>query len=155
VIHITFFAKCDPDHVSAQMHGVSFQGYGLAETTCRRVLPAMSTRKPAWGTTLVATSDNRLRLVSDSDAHLRSVIATLEENRASLVESANPEAAQILAVAILQLRMRLNRIGDSELKALCHAVQLQQADKARKAAELASRDGRPERRWSSWPNVGK
>src|SRR4051812_39709087 len=49
VIHITFFAKCDPDHVSAQMHGVSFQGYGLAETTCRRVLPAMSTRKPGMG----------------------------------------------------------------------------------------------------------
>ena len=46
----------------------------------------------------VANSDNRLRLVSDSEAHLRSIIATLEENRAALVESSNLEAAQILAV---------------------------------------------------------
>jgi hypothetical protein len=99
---------------------------------------------------VVAGSDNRLRLVSDSDAHLRSVIATLEENRAALVESANPEAAQILAVAILQLRMRLNRIADSELKALCQALQTRQADRARKANELASKD----RRLAGRPDAG-
>jgi signal transduction histidine kinase len=103
----------------------------------------------------VASSDNRLRLVSDSEANLRSVIATLEQNRVSLVESANPEAAQILAVAILQLRMRLNRIADSELKALCQAVQIQQAHKARKAAERASKDGRLAERWSRWPGIVK
>jgi signal transduction histidine kinase len=100
----------------------------------------------------VAHSDNRLRLVSDSDAHLRSVIANLEENRAALVQSANPEAAQILAVAILQLRMRLHRVADSELKALCQAVQLQEADRARKAGELASKHRRQTGRDSRLPN---
>jgi signal transduction histidine kinase len=94
-----------------------------------------------------------LRLVSDSDAHLRSIIATLEQSRASLVESANPEAAQILAVAILQLRMRLHRVADSELKALCQALQLQQADRARKAAELALKDTRRAGRYSRLPPV--
>jgi hypothetical protein len=101
---------------------------------------------------VAASSDNRLRLVSDSDAHLRGVIATLEENRVSLVESANPEAAQILSLAILQLRMRLHRIDDAELEALCEAVQLQQADRTRKAAELASKSAG---RWSRWPNLVK
>jgi signal transduction histidine kinase len=79
-------------------------------------------------------------LVSDSEAHLRSVIANLEESRAALVASANPEAAQILAMAILQLRMRLHRVADSELKALCQAVQLQEADRAKKADGRASKD---------------
>ena len=100
----------------------------------------------------MAHSDNRLRLVSDSDAHLRSVIANLEENRTALVQSANPEAAQILAVAILQLRMRLHRVADSELKALCQAVQLQEADRARKAGELASKSRRLTGRDSRLPN---
>jgi hypothetical protein len=92
-----------------------------------------------------------LRLVSDSDAHLRAIIATLEQSRASLVESANPEAAQILAVAILQLRMRLNRVADAELNALCDALQLEQAHRARKAAELALKDARRPGRHSRLP----
>ena len=92
---------------------------------------------------LVTNSDNRLRLVSDSDAHLRSIIAKLEESRAALVESANPEAAQILAVAILQLRMRLHRVADSELKVLCQAVQLQEADRAKKAEDVTCAKDRP------------
>jgi hypothetical protein len=104
------------------------------------------------GTVQVANSDNRLRLVSDSEAHLRSIIATLEENRAALVESSNLEAAQILAVAILQLRMRLHGIDGSELKAFCQAVQLHEADRAKKAAELASKDRSVTRRDSRWPN---
>ena len=81
-------------------------------------------------------SNNRLRLVSDSDARLRSIIATLEESRAELVESANPEAAQILAVAILQLRIRLHGIADSELSVLCDGVLLQETERSRKAAGL-------------------
>ncbi len=105
------------------------------------------------GTTLVASSDNRLRLVSDSDAHLRSVIATLEENRASLLEWANPEAARIVGLAILQLRMRLHRIGDAELEALCEAVQARQAERARKAAELASKNSRLAGRYPRWPTL--
>jgi hypothetical protein len=105
------------------------------------------------GTTLVASSDNRLRLVSDSDAHLRSVIAALEENRVSLLERANPEAARIVALAILQLRMRLHRIGDAELEALCDALQARQAERERKAAELASKNSRLAGRYPRWPTL--
>jgi signal transduction histidine kinase len=89
----------------------------------------------ARGTTLVANSNNRLRLVSDSDARLRSTIAVLEDSRAELAESANSEAAQILAVAILQLRVRLHRIADSELNAFCQAV-VQETERSRKSAGL-------------------
>ena len=97
-------------------------------------------------------SDNRLRLVSDSEAHLRSIIATLEDNRAVLVESCNLEAAQILAVAILQLRMQLHGIDGSELKAFCQAVQLHETERARKAGELAAKDKSVTKRGSRWPN---
>jgi hypothetical protein len=100
----------------------------------------------------VTNSDNRLRLVSDSEAHLRSIITTLEENRAALVESSNLEAAQILAIAILQLRMRLHGIDGSELKDFCQAVQLHEAERARRTSE---RDKSPTRRASRWPNLVK
>jgi hypothetical protein len=96
-----------------------------------------------------------LRLVSDSEAHLRSIIATLEENRAALVESSNLEAAQILAVAILQLRMRLHGIDGSELKAFCEAVELHEAERARRTAELSSRDRFSKRAASRLPNLVK
>ena len=104
------------------------------------------------GTVPVTNSDKRLCLVSDSEAHLRSIIATLEENRAALVESCNLEAAQILAVAILQLRMRLHGIDGSELKAFCQAMQLHEADRARKAAELTAKDRSVTKRGSRWPS---
>jgi hypothetical protein len=92
----------------------------------------------------VGNSENRLRLVSDSDAHLRSIIAKLEENRSALVECANPEAAQIVALAILQLRMRLHRLGDSDLRTLCHAMLLEE--------ERRPKDRRSTGRGSGWPN---
>src|SRR3954464_5866300 len=98
----------------------------------------------ARGITLVANTENPLRLVSDSDAHLRSIIAKLEENRSALVECANPEAAQIVALAILQLRMRLHRLGDSDLRTLCHAMLLDE--------ERQPKDRRSTGRGSGWPN---
>jgi hypothetical protein len=91
----------------------------------------------------VANSENRLRLVSDSDAHLRSIIAKLEENRTALVECANPETAQIVALAILQLRMRLHRLGDSDLRSLCHAMLREE--------ERHPKDRRSTGRGSGWP----
>jgi hypothetical protein len=39
-----------------------------------------------------------------------------------LVGSADQETAQFVALAILQLRLKLNQISDAELKALCDAV---------------------------------
>ena len=103
----------------------------------------------------MTNSDNRLRLVSNSEAQLRSIIATLEENRAALVESSNLEAAQILAVAILQLRMQLHGIDGSELKAFCQAVQVHEAERARKTGDLPARDRFSTRAASRWPNLVK
>ena len=60
--------------------------------------------------------------VANSEERLHSVRATLEECRAVLIESGNRETAQLVSVAILELRMKLNRVADSELKALCDAM---------------------------------
>jgi hypothetical protein len=57
--------------------------------------------------------------VVDSDEQLLSVLATLEECRAALANGGNPETAHLVSVAILDLRMKLARITDAELKALC------------------------------------
>jgi hypothetical protein len=60
--------------------------------------------------------------VANSEQKLHSILATLEECRAGLIASASRETAQLLSVAILELRMKLNRIPDSELKAFCDAI---------------------------------
>jgi hypothetical protein len=60
--------------------------------------------------------------VANSEQQLQSVLATLEECRAALAANTHRETAQLVSVAILQLRMKLNRIADSELKALCDAM---------------------------------
>ena len=39
-----------------------------------------------------------------------------------LIESANQETAHLVGLAILEIRMKLNRISDSDLKALCDAM---------------------------------
>jgi hypothetical protein len=61
--------------------------------------------------------------VSNSEQRLHSILATLEGCRTALIDGANRDTAQLLSVAILALRMKLNRIADSELKALCDAIQ--------------------------------
>ena len=58
----------------------------------------------------------------DSDERLLSVLATLEECRAALANAGNPETAHLVSVAALDLRMKLNRITDAELKALCDEI---------------------------------
>jgi hypothetical protein len=60
--------------------------------------------------------------VANSDERLRSVLATLEGCQAILIDSTSRETAQLVSVAILQLRMKLNQVADSELKALCDAM---------------------------------
>jgi hypothetical protein len=60
--------------------------------------------------------------VVDSDERLLSILATLEECRAALANGSNPETAHLVSVAILDLRMKLNRITDAELKALCDEI---------------------------------
>jgi hypothetical protein len=70
----------------------------------------------------VASSLTEETLVTGSDEGLHPILATLEKCRAALVDSTSPETAQIVSVAILELRMKLNHIPDSELKALCDAM---------------------------------
>jgi hypothetical protein len=60
--------------------------------------------------------------VANSNEQLLSVLATLEECRAALTARGNRETAQLVSVAILDLRMKLNCIGDAELKALCEEM---------------------------------
>ena len=56
------------------------------------------------------------------EENLRAVLVTLEECQASLIENGDRDTAQLVSVAILELRIKLNRIDDSELKALCDAM---------------------------------
>ena len=60
--------------------------------------------------------------MANSEARLHSVLATLEECRDALTHSSDRETALLVSVAILELRMKLNRITDSDLKALCDAM---------------------------------
>ncbi len=55
--------------------------------------------------------------MANSEERLHSVLTTLEQCRAVLAETTNRETVQLLSVAILQLRMKLNQVADSELKA--------------------------------------
>jgi hypothetical protein len=76
--------------------------------------------------------------VVNSDEHLLSVLEMLEECRAVLRDSGRDETAQLVSVAILDLRMKLNQIGDAELKALCEEIM--------RAEEQGASAGRPARR---------
>ena len=60
--------------------------------------------------------------VADSEERLQSILAVLEECQTGLVECASAEAAHLLALAILEIRIKLNRVSDLELKALCDAI---------------------------------
>jgi hypothetical protein len=70
-------------------------------------------------------------LVANSEDQLHSVLATLEGCRATLVGSGDLESAQFVALAVLQLRLKLNQISDAELKALCDAVTPEQSAAAK------------------------
>ena len=61
-------------------------------------------------------------MVAISDEKLWGVLATLDECKAALVLNGDKDTAQLVAVAILELRIKLNRIEDSELKAFCDAI---------------------------------
>jgi hypothetical protein len=79
--------------------------------------------------------------VTNSNEQLLSVLATLEACRAALVSSGDRETAQLVSVAVLELRMKLNAIDDEDLKALCD--ELVSGEEAR--AER-TRDSKPAQR---------
>jgi hypothetical protein len=70
----------------------------------------------------LASSLTEQTLVANSEQRLHSVLATLEECRAALIASSDRDTALLVSVAILELRMKLNRVADAELKALCEAM---------------------------------
>jgi hypothetical protein len=58
-------------------------------------------------------------LVVTSDERLASILEMLEECRAGLAAGGNRDSADLVSMAILDVRMRLHHIGDAELRALC------------------------------------
>jgi hypothetical protein len=75
---------------------------------------------------------------------LHSVLATLEDCRAVLLDSSDRETALLVSVAALDLRMKLHRIADWELKALCDAMSRQELP-AETSHEQKSPQGRRRR----------
>jgi hypothetical protein len=61
-------------------------------------------------------------LVTSSEEKMCEVLATLEECQTKLALGGYRDTAQLLSVAILELRIKLNRIQDSELRVLCDAM---------------------------------
>ena len=74
------------------------------------------------------------------EENLRGVLATLEECQAALVRNGDRDTAQLVSVAILELRIKLNRIEDSELKALCDAM-LREVDATSRSAQPGLQEG--------------
>jgi hypothetical protein len=70
----------------------------------------------------LASSVTEKKLVANSEERMHSILAALEECQAALVGGGNRETAQLVSVAILELRIKLNRVADSELKELCDAM---------------------------------
>ena len=64
----------------------------------------------------------------NSDERLLTVLETLEECRAALLDIGKNDTAHMVSVAILDLRMKLNRIADAELKALCEEIMLPESE---------------------------
>ena len=60
--------------------------------------------------------------VANTQERLLSLLETLEECRAFVLDGANPEVARLLSLAVLELRMELHKVTDSELKAVCELM---------------------------------
>lgn len=71
--------------------------------------------------------------VAHSEERLLSLLATLEECRALLAGKASAETGRLLSLAILELRMELHQVSDSELRALCDLVTQDQAEQGKEA----------------------
>ena len=77
--------------------------------------------------------------MSYSDEQFYSVLETLEECRRVLNENQGRETAELLSIAILDLRMKLKGIANAELRALCDEM-------LKGAAVESTSDAKPEHR---------
>src|SRR5437899_12926869 len=100
----------------------------------------------------LASSVTEQALVANLEERLRSVLATLEECRDALIDSRDRETALLVSVAILELRMKLNRITDSDLKALCDAMLPDEApaERSQQAKPLQAQRQRPVLKLVKW-----
>ena len=57
--------------------------------------------------------------MTSDDQRLLAILQTLEECRAGLQAGGNRDSAHLVTIAILDVKMRLYRIGDLELRAFC------------------------------------
>ena len=106
----------------------------------------MDMKRTAEPRVYLASSVPTDTLAANVEARLRTTLATLERCQASLANDAEHDTADVLSVAILQLRMKLKGVTDSELKLLCDVQAAQErAAQARapKAPRGRRRRGRP------------
>jgi len=70
----------------------------------------------------VASQGMKAKSVVTSEERLLAILSTLEECRAALVTNGALETARLVSIAALDVRLKLSRIGEEELKALCEAM---------------------------------
>jgi hypothetical protein len=80
-------------------------------------------RKTGTPRIYLASSGMEKMPVANAEERLLSLLATLEECQEFLKDQASPETARLLSLAILELRMELYQVTDSELKALCDLIE--------------------------------
>lgn len=72
--------------------------------------------------------------VANSDEQMLAILATLEQCRAALHAAGSRETAQLVSVAILELRMKLAHMDEDDLKVLCdEMVQTDRPERLREA----------------------
>ena len=100
----------------------------------------MEMKPPAGSPSAELVGTMPTETLANREARLRTTLATLERCRAELASDAEHETADLLSLAILQLRMKLKGVTDSEPKLLCdlHAAE-EQARMARARAPRGRR----------------
>ena len=63
-----------------------------------------------------------------SEQQMVAILAILEECRVALITNGNPKTAHLVALAVLDIRMKLGGIGEGELVALCEAMILSELE---------------------------
>ena len=70
----------------------------------------------------LASSVTEAALAARSEKELGAILVRLQECRKALLDANSPETAELVSLAVLQLQMKLNRVSDRELMALCDEV---------------------------------
>ena len=71
--------------------------------------------------------------MANSEERLQAILATLEQCRTALIKETRLETAKLVSLAILDLRIDLSRMQDSDLKDLCDAMTPPEYAPAKKA----------------------